>query len=115
MAAIAAGIAARPAAADSLTAHDKAALAIIMYERTCADCRNAPNMRTARWRFASDFDLRSGTQTAYAFALIRTFAGDTRSWLFAYSPYRGGRWKLLRANQTASDRFSCDTSLLTNP
>lgn len=100
-------------AADGLTAHDKAAITIVLYSRSCADCDFAPDMATARWRFASDFGMRGGLGVAYALVAFRDAGGKRHATLFGFEPY-AGRWRLLLASPNGSATFQCGSRVVLN-
>lgn len=102
------------APADSLSAHEKKAIAILLYSRICADCPAAPNMKTARWRFSSDLSLKGGIGIAYALVSYRTFARRPQAVLLGFDPYVG-KWKLLESSPDGTNRFLCGQRLLLHP
>jgi hypothetical protein len=102
-------------AGDSLSAHEEAAITILLYKRSpCADCKKAPNMRTATWRFASDFGGPKGDGVAYVSVPYKSFDGKRHSWLLGYDAF-DGRWRIVAQSSDGSNRFSCDTKILINP
>ena len=102
-------------AADNLGIHEKHAIAIKLYSLTCADCAAAPNMKTAVWRFASDFKAgASVTGFAYTLVSYRQVDGSKEAALFGFEAY-AGRWRLLARSVDGSNRFACSTSLMLNP
>ena len=101
-------------AADSLGIHEKHAIAIKLYSLTCADCDLAPNMKTAVWRFASDFKAgASVTGFAYTLVSYRQVDGAKQAALFGFEAY-AGRWRLLGRSLDGSNRLVCSTDLMLN-
>lgn len=104
-----------PAAADSLTSHDKAAIELLVLkrERICADCSLTPDFDHARWRFASDFDAKRGLGIAYASVRYKSIDKTRQAqWLLGFD-YFSGRWKILAQGQDGS--FVCSTAVLLDP
>lgn len=102
--------------ADSLTAHDKAALEILIFKHgdVCVDCEWAPNFAAAKWKFASDFDRRQGgLDIAYASVRYRSMdKTKTGAWLFGFDA-QSARWRILE--RTYGGAFRCSTDVLVNP
>ena len=101
-------------AGDSLSLHERVGISGKIYKRAgCVDCERAPDMRTARWKFASDYGEPKSVQIAYVVVAYASLDKKRHAMLFGYDSF-SAQW-IFMGEAGGSNVFLCGTNVLVYP